>query len=94
MNSLTGVRCFGLLCRGLCAVQTADGWFAAVRHIGSLFGLKPNEDIFDSCSLPYPDLSLTISSIQMEPAENIWEHYSAPGAAEKLVAKAKEKQQR
>lgn len=51
-----------------------------MRHIGCVFGLTPNEDPFDSFGLPYPDLSVTISQIQMEPAANMWEHYNTPGA--------------
>jgi hypothetical protein len=58
---------------------TADGWWSAVRHIGYVFGLTPNEDVFDSFGLPYPDLSVTISQIQMEPAANMWEHFNTPG---------------
>lgn len=50
-----------------------------MRHIGNVFGLKPNEDPFDSLGLPYPDLSVTISQIQMEPAANILEHFNTPG---------------
>jgi hypothetical protein len=46
-----------------------------------VFGLTPNEDAFDSFGLPYPDLSVTISQIQMEPAANMWEHYNTPGEA-------------
>lgn len=54
--------------RSLCAVRSADGWWGAVRHAGATFGLEPNEDPFDSFGLPYPQLALTISSIQVEPA--------------------------
>jgi hypothetical protein len=50
-----------------------------VRHIGCVFGLTPNEDAFDSLGLPYPDLSVTISQIRMEPAANMWEHFNTPG---------------
>jgi hypothetical protein len=50
---------------------SADAWWAAVRHIGSLFNLPRNDDPFDSLGLPYPSLSVTISSIQMEPAANL-----------------------
>ena len=57
----------------------ADGWWSAVRHIGCVFGLKPNEDAFDSFGLPYPDLAVTISTIRMEPAANMWEHFNTPG---------------
>jgi 2-polyprenyl-6-methoxyphenol hydroxylase-like FAD-dependent oxidoreductase len=57
----------------------ADGWWSAVRHIGCVMGLKPNEDAFDSFGLPYPDLAVTISTIRMEPAANMWEHFNTPG---------------
>lgn len=62
----------------------ADGWWSAVRHIGSVFGLNPNEDSFDSFGLPYPDLSVTISQIRMEPAANMWEHFNTPGRGASL----------
>jgi hypothetical protein len=73
--------------RQLCAVQSADGWWGAVRHIGTVFGLVPNSDPFDSFGLPFPDLSVTISQIRMEPAANILEHFNIPGTAAKLAAK-------
>lgn len=58
-----------------------------MRHIGYVFGLTPNEDPFDSFGLPYPDLSVTISQIQMEPAANMWEHFNTPGARLLLVSR-------
>jgi hypothetical protein len=45
---------------------SADGWWGAVRHVGTVFGLAPNEDAFDSFGLPFPDLSVTISQIQVQ----------------------------
>jgi hypothetical protein len=44
---------------------SADGWWGAVRHVGTVFGLAPNEDAFDSFGLPFPDLGVTISQIQV-----------------------------
>jgi hypothetical protein len=46
-------------------LRSADGWWGAVRHAGTIFGLAPNEDAFDSFGLPYPDLGVTISQIQV-----------------------------
>ncbi|KAF8060476.1 hypothetical protein HT031_004652 [Scenedesmus sp. PABB004] len=74
--------------RRMCAVRSADAWWAAVRHAGFVFGLQPNDDPFDSFGLPYPDLSLTISQIQMEPAANLLEHFNTPGTAARLAARA------
>lgn len=65
-----------------------------IRHIGTVFGLKPNEDPFNSFGLPYPDLSVTISQIKTEPVANLWEHYNTPGASAKLAAKAADKSAR
>lgn len=39
-----------------------------MRHVGTVFGLAPNADAFDSFGLPFPDLSVTISQIQVGPA--------------------------
>jgi hypothetical protein len=66
-----------------------------VRHIGGLFGLRPNPDLqFDSCALPYRELHATISDIVLEPASSIAEHYSPPGTAKELMQKARRKQDR
>lgn len=62
-----------------------------MRHIGTVFGLQPNNDPFDSFSLPYPDLSVTISQITMEPAAKMWEHFNTPGASAQLAARAADK---
>ncbi|WIA35180.1 hypothetical protein OEZ86_003645 [Tetradesmus obliquus] len=56
--------------RRMCAVQSADGWWGAVRHVGTIFGLAPNADAFDSFGLPFPDLAVTISQIQE--ATQVW----------------------
>ena len=78
----------------MCAVQTADAWYAAVRHVGCLFELPRNQDPFDSLGLPHPALATTISSIRLEPGFNVWEHFSPPGAAAALAAKARDKASR
>lgn len=51
-------------CRRLLSCS-ADGWWGAVRHVGTIFGLAPNADAFDSFGLPFPDLAVTISQIQV-----------------------------
>ncbi|WIA35179.1 hypothetical protein OEZ86_003645 [Tetradesmus obliquus] len=76
--------------RRMCAVQSADGWWGAVRHVGTIFGLAPNADAFDSFGLPFPDLAVTISQIQMEPAANLLEHFNTPGTAARLAARSTE----
>jgi hypothetical protein len=81
-------------CRGFCAVESADGWYAAVRHIGGLFDLPPNRDPYDSLGLPFPCLATTLSTVQLEPAANVWEHFSPPGSAADLAARARDKQAR
>ncbi|GBF90116.1 hypothetical protein Rsub_03249 [Raphidocelis subcapitata] len=79
----------------MCQVQTADGWYTAVRHVGGLFGLRPNPGLsFDSAVLPYADLRATISDIVVESSEQIAEHYSPPGTADELARAAKRKQER
>lgn len=86
-----------VLCRRMCTVGHEDTWVAAVRHIGELFGLQPNPDPFDPLGLPFPDLGVTIASIQTEPAANIWEHYSPPGASDaaaEALARARAKESR
>ncbi|KAI8464230.1 MAG: hypothetical protein J3K34DRAFT_441173 [Monoraphidium minutum] len=81
--------------RSLCEVQTADAWFAAVRHVGGLFGLQPNPDLrYDSLALPYRELATTISDILLEPASAIPEHFSPPGTAQELMRRARRKADR
>jgi hypothetical protein len=66
-----------------------------VRHVGGLFGLRPNPELsFDSAVLPYADLCATISDIVLESSEQITEHYSPPGTADALARAAKRKQER
>jgi hypothetical protein len=66
-----------------------------VRHVGGLFGLRPNPGLsFDSAVLPYADLRATISDIVVESSEQIAEHYSPPGTADELARAAKRKQER
>lgn len=63
--------------------------------MGGLFRLQPNRDLqFDSCALPYAELSATISDIVLEPASAIDEHYSPPGTAAELQSKARSKADR
>jgi hypothetical protein len=63
--------------------------------VGGLFGLRPNPDLqFDSCALPYRELSATISDIVLEPASAISEHYSPPGTAQDVLRRARRKADR
>ncbi|KAK9829168.1 hypothetical protein WJX72_004282 [[Myrmecia] bisecta] len=77
-------------------VATQEAWHAVVRHVGHLFQLPPRPESApaDPDSLPFPQLSRTVSSAQVAPAAYMSEHYSPPGAAQAASAKVASKQAR
>lgn len=63
-------------------VQTREGWFAANRHIGTLFQLDSAEDMgLDPGVLPFPAVSEAVQGIVTAPTAYLAEKYSAPGSA-------------